>query len=479
MVKNKNDFKNTKMKTKSINHIILLGLVASIGFTSCQVTNKYKSPDIDTTDLYREQAAIDTNTIANIPWQTYFSDPLLQAYIDEGLQNNYDLQIAVSRIKQAEANLSMAKAAYFPDVSLVAQAEHLRNSNGSNGKDVLGYHSTNYTLGVSASWELDVWGKLNRQSRAKYAQFLNSHAYRDLIRTSLIANIATSYYTLLALDEQLRITEETVSLLRESTQTMQSLMDAGMLNGASVEQSKTLQYSTEVTIPTIKSQIRQTENSICVLLGRKPGNIDRSIMDRQIVAEDLNTGIPAQLLSKRPDVKQAELAFRSAFELTYAAKASFYPSIRLSSGTVGYGANNLSDFFKPENIFANIIGGLTQPLFARKQLIGNLKIAKAQQEEALLSFEKTVLTAGAEVSDILFNYQSSVDKNPIRDKQVESTVTAVRFTKELLKAGEANYTEVLNAEQNLLQSQLAKVSDKLEQLQYSVNLYRALGGGSE
>lgn len=479
MVKNKNDFKNTEMKTKYINHLILLGLTASIGFTSCQVTNKYKSPDIDTDGLYREQVAADTNTVANVPWQTYFSDPLLQAYIDEGLQNNYDLQIAVSRIKQAEANLSMAKASYFPDVSLVAQAEHVRNSNGSNGKDVLGYHSTNYTLGISANWELDVWGKLNRQSRASYAQFLNSHAYKDLIRTSLIANIATSYYTLLALDEQLKITEETVGLLEESTRTMQSLMDAGMLNGASVEQSKSLQYSTEVTIPTIKSQIRQTENSICVLLGRKPGNIDRSSINRQTVFGDLNTGIPVQLLSKRPDVRQAELEFRSAFELTYAAKSSFYPSIKLSSGTAGYGANTLSNFFKPENIFANIIGGLTQPLFARKQLIGNLKIAKAQQEEALLNFEKSVLTAGAEVSDILFNYQSSIDKNPVRTKQIESTAKAVRFTKELLKAGEADYTEVLTAEQNLLQAQLGEVSDKLEQLQYSVNLYRALGGGIE
>lgn len=476
-MKNKEIFKTWKMKTKYINHIILLGLSASIGFTSCQVTNKYKSPDIDTSNLFREQVAVDTNTVANIPWQTYFSDPLLQAYIDEGLQTNHNLQIAVSRIKQAEATLSTAKAAYFPDVSLVAQAEHLRSSNGNKGKDVLGYYSTNYSLGISASWELDVWGKLNRQSRARYAQFLNSHAYKDLIQTSLIANIATSYYTLLALDEQLRITEETVGLLKEGTQTMQSLMDAGMLNGASVEQSKSLQYSTEVTVPAIKSQIRQTENSICVLLGRKPGNIDRSTIARQSIMEDLDTGIPAQLLSKRPDVRQAELEFRSAFELTHVAKASFYPSIRLSSGTVGYGANTLSDFFKPENIFANIIGGLTQPLFARKQLIGNLKIAKAQQEEALLNFEKAVLVAGVEVSDILFSYQSSIDKNPIRLKQVESTATAVHFTKQLLKAGEADYTEVLTAEQNLLRAQLEQVSDKLEQLQYSVNLYRALGGG--
>lgn len=456
----------------------LIGFIILVGFTSCQVVNQYKSPELDTENLYREMASSDTTTIADIPWREYFSDPILVGLIEEGIENNFDLQIAYTRIQQAEANLSMAKAAYFPDLSLVGQVNHSRSSNGSGGKDVLGYHSTNYSLGVSAGWELDIWGKLNRQSRAKYAQYLNSHAYKNLIQTSLIANIATSYYSLLALDEKLTITKETVLSLNENVETIDALKEAGIQTGAGVEQSKSLLYSTQTSIPDLESQIRQLENSICVMLGRQPGTVERSSLYSQQYPEHLEYGIPTQMLAKRPDVMQAELSFRSAFELTNVAQASFYPSITLSTGSIGYATTNtLSNFFKPENLFASIIGGLTQPIFARKQLTGNLKIAKAQQQEALLTFEQTVLTAGQEVSDILYSFDSSLQKNSIREKQIESCKKSVYFTQELLKAADATYIEVLTAEQNLLSALLSQVNDKLEQLNYSVNLYRALGGG--
>ncbi len=467
-------------RNKYTRGIILLGLIALIGLPSCGVMNKYKTPQPDSKNLYGEMTSSDTTTIANKPWKEYFTDTYLVTLIDEGIQNNFDLQIAYTRIQQAEASLGMAKAAYFPDVSLVGQVNHSRSSNGQNGKDVLGYHSTDYTLGVSASWELDIWGKLNRQSKAKYAQFLSSYAYKNLIQTSLIANIATSYYSLLALDEKLAITVETIKLLEENVETMEALKKSGLQNGAAVEQSKALLYSTQTSVPDLESQIRELENSICTLLGRKPGTITRSAIHSQQYPLQLEYGVPAQMLAKRPDVQQAELSFRSAFELTNAAQASFYPSITLSSGTIGFGTNNtLSNFFKPENIFASIIGGLTQPIFAKKQLTGNLKIAKAQQQEALLTFEQTVLSAGQEVTDILFSFESSLKKNETREKQIEACQNSVYFTNELLKAGDANYTEVLNAEQNLLSAQLNRVNDKLEQLQYSVNLYKALGGGVE
>lgn len=460
--------------------IILLGLTALIGLSSCQVVNQYKTPEVDTENLYRDMNSTDTATIANIPWRDYFSDPHLVALIEEGIESNYDLRIAYTRIQQAEANLSIAKAAYFPDVALVGQVNHSRSSNGNNGKDVLGYNSTNYSLGVSASWEVDIWGKLNRQSRAKYAQFLNSHAYKNLIQTSLIANIATSYYSLLALDEKLQITIESAKLMEENVQTMEDLKNAGLQNGAAVEQSKSLLYSTLASIPDLESQIRQMENSICTMLGRKPGGISRMNIYDQEYPTELQYGVPVQVLARRPDVQQAELSFRSAFELTNVARASFYPSITLSTGTLGYAAvNTLSNFFKPENLFASIIGGLTQPLFAKKQLTGNLKIAKAQQQEALLTFEQTVLEAGQEVTDILYTFESSLKKNETRQKQIAASRNSVSFTNDLLIAGVANYTEVLNAEQNLLSAQLSQVNDRLEQLQCTVNLYKALGGGGE
>lgn len=473
------------MKSKYIKGAILLGLITSIGFSSCQVVNKYKSPEYDSENLFRDENPTDTTTIADISWREYFKDPLLQALIDEGLENNLDLQMAYTRIRQAEVNLSMAQAAYFPDVALVGQVNQTRLSgaNPTTGtpkeKNILGYHKETYTLGISATWEADIWGKLNRQSRASYAQFLNSQAYRDLIQTSLVANIATSYYSLMALDQQLRVTEETIKLLIESSETIEALKEAGMQNGAAVEQSKALAYGTEVNIPDLKNQIRQIENSISMMLGRKPGNILRSNITDQRLAPELEHGIPMQMLAKRPDVHQAELSFRSAFELTNAARASFYPSITLSTGLIGFSAASLTQFFRPENLFANIIGGLTQPLFARKQLIGQLNMRKSQEEEAYLNFKKSVLNAGQEVSDILYAYQASLSKNENRQKQVNSLNTAVYFTQELLKAGEANYLEVLSAEQNLLQAKLNQVNDKLQQLQASVNLYKALGGGTK
>ena len=446
--------------------------------SSCSLTKKYHSPAMDPTGLFRGENPMDTTTMAHIPWRSFFTDPDLQNLIEEGLEANFDIRIAYTQIQQAEANLRITRSAYFPTVALAGQVTHTRISNGQRGKDVFGYHTTDYSLGIVSTWEADIWGKLNRQNRAQYAQFLNSQTYRDLIKTSLIANITTTYYSLLALDEQLQITRETVRLLNESTETMQAMMEQGMLNAAAVEQSKALYYSTLVTIPNLESSIRQTENALSTLIGRKPGPIDRSSLLNQQIDSSMHHGIPMQMLSYRPDVRQAELSFRSAFELTQAARAAFYPSITLGTGSmIGYSATTLSSFFKPENLLAHIIGGITQPIFMQGKLKGNLKIAKAQQEEALLTYEKIVLSAGQEVSDILFSFQSSLSKNETRSKQLEALETSVYFTQELLKAGEANYTEVLTAQQNLLSAQLNQVSDKLEQLQYSVNLYKALGGG--
>lgn len=468
------------MKNKYTKGVVLLGLIALMGLPACQVMNKYQAPETDSENLFRDENPSDTTTIANIPWREFFSDPYLQAYIDEALANNFDMLIAQERIKQAEAALGMARAAYFPEIALSAQVNQTRNSNGQNGKDVLGYHTENYSLGIVASWELDIWGKMNRQSKAKYAQMLNSYAGRNLIQTSLISNMANTYYSLLALDEQLKVTNDMIALMEKSLVTTEALKEGGMVTGAAVEQTRAALASAKTSVPDLESSIRQLENAICTMLGRKSEAISRTSLTVQTVSPRLAHGIPAQMLARRPDVNQAELEFRSAFELTNAAKASFYPSINLTSGMIGYSTvNGLSNFFKPENLFASIAGGLTQPIFARKQLMTQYKVAKSDQQIALLTFEKTVLSAGQEVSDILYTYQSSLKKNYDRKIQVEALTKAVYYTQELLKAGEANYLEVLTAQQSLLQAQLNQVSDKLEQLQSTSNLYRALGGGVE
>lgn len=472
------------MKVKCINMLVLSGLIALMGLSSCQVVNKYKAPEMDSEDLFRGQNPQDTATIAHLSWREYFNDPYLHTYIEEALANNLDMRIAAERIKQAEAALGMARAAYFPDLALSAQVEQNRLSNADpltgvpKKRNNLAYHTETYSLGIVASWELDLWGKLNRQSRAKYAQMLNSYAGRNLIQTSLISNIANTYYSLLALDEQLRVTREMIVLMENNLVTTEALKEAGMTTGAAVEQTRAALASAKTSVPDLESNIRQLENGLCTLLGRKTGQINRLPISEQEFPVRLAYGVPAQMLARRPDVNQAELEFRAAFELTNAAQASFYPSVTLTSGIIGYSTiNGLSNFFKPEHLFASIAGGLTQPLFARKQLLTQLKVAKSDQQVALLSFEKTVLTAGQEVSDILYTYESSLRKDEDRRIQVDALAKAVDYTQELLKAGEATYLEVLTAQQGLLEAQLDQVSDKLQQLQAASDLYRALGGG--
>ncbi len=460
-------------------YLLLIAIVA-IGFSSCRsYKNLPEAPQVDTKGLIRDSIVnSDTTTIANIPWKEYFADVKLQALIAEGLNNNLDLKIAMQRIQQAEANFSMSRGALLPSVSAGLQMNHTRTSAKGGETNVLGYYSNVTSLGFSASWEIDLWGKLNNQSKARYANYLNSFEYSNLVQTTLIANIAKAYYSLIALDEQLKITKQTIGLLEKSTQTIAELKEAGQQNAAAVEQSKALLYNTQISVPQLETQIRRQEDAICFLLGRVPGGVDRDSISTEVVAPNLQYGVPAQMLAKRPDVKQAEFSFRAAYALTNAAKANFYPSFTITNATLGLASGGFADLFKPESVAAQLMAGLTQPIFNKKQIRSNYKIAQAQKEEALLNFKSVVLSAGQEVSDILFGFNASLRKNEYREKQITSLTNAVDYTQELLTAGEANYTEVLNAQQSLLNAQLNRINDKLEQLTYSVSLYKALGGGT-
>ena len=459
--------------------LICILLVWMVGASSCSsYKNLSEAPAPSTEHLLRDSPdrRQDSISVADVPWKEYFADPKLQDLLAEGLKNNYDLRVAVSRIEQAEANLMMSRAANLPTVDVGWQSDHTRTSSGISGTKVLGYYSHVNQFGFSASWEIDLWGKLNSQAKIKYASYLSSTENKNLVQTNLVADIAKAYYNLMSLDEQLRITRETAVSLQESVETITHLMVAGQQNAAAVEQSKALLYSTQLSIPDLENQVRQQENALCVLLGRNPSPVNRSNMKEQAVSSSLSDGVPVSFLAKRPDVRQAELSLRSAYASVDVAKTSFYPSLTISSASLGY-SGGFADFFKPANIAANIVAGLSQPLLNKKQLKGNLQLARAEQEEALLTFESTVLNAGQEVSDILFGYQSSLRKTTDRQNQIISLIKSVDYTQDLLKAGEANYTEVLSAQRDLLSAQLNQVSDKLDQLDYGVNLYKALGGG--
>lgn len=449
---------------------------------SCLATKSYKKPEVKTENLYPfEQVQLDSTTLADMPWQKVFKDPHLRDLIDEALENNLELRDAIQQIRVAEANFYEGKMSMLPDLSLNGSASYNEPSDNSSNFGG-GFSSTSipaserYAVSLSSSWELDVWGKLTSAKQASYAALLQTEATRRAVQTTLIANVASAYYRLLALDRQLEITKQTVENRRQDVKTIQSLKQSGVVTGVSVQQSIANQYAAEVTVPELQQQITEQEHALSILLGRAPGSIERSNLAQQEPIDSLATGVPAQLLRNRPDIIAAEQNFRSAFALTNNARAYFYPSFTLTAEG-GYQSLQTEDLFKPGSIFYNIIGGLTQPIFNRGQNKARLKRRKARQQQAKLQLRSTVLDASREVSDALSQYQHADQKLELRRQQLDALENAVEYSRELLQYGEANYTEVLTAQQNYLSAQLSNVADRLQQLTAGVDLYRALGGG--
>ncbi|MEO6978632.1 MAG: efflux transporter outer membrane subunit [Mucilaginibacter sp.] len=466
------------MNRTSIKYTFLTIAFLSLAL-SCKVTEPYEQPQLNTGDLYRGQQTNDTATIASIPWERLFKDTVLKALIHEGLYNNLNLKIAIQKINEAQAALGQSKAALLPSLSAGANVTKSKLSGASLGLAAGNVNtlSTNYQLGLTTSWEADVWGKLSSAKRAAYNNLLQTDAAKRAVQTQLIADIANNYYTLLALDKELEITSLTLKNRIKDVETMKALKEGAVVNGAAVVQSEANRYAAEVAIPDIKRSIRETENAIDILVGRPSGALNRAKLDEQKIIDSLQTGIPSQLLKNRPDVQQAEYAFHSAFENTNLARTYFYPSLTITASG-GWQNLQLKDFFVG-SIFYNIAAGLTQPIFNQGINKARLKTAQAQQFEALYGFQQTLLVAGQEVSNALYSYQTATEKGDARTKQIAALTKAVDYTHELLRYSSAtNYTDVLTSEQNLLAAQLDAVNDRLQQLQAVVNLYRALGGGT-
>jgi multidrug efflux system outer membrane protein len=341
---------------------------------------------------------------------------------------------------------------------------------------VMGGAAHQYLLGLSSSWEADVWGKLRSTRRGYAASVLQSEAYRRVVQTQLIADIADNYYSLLALDAQLAITRQTVQNRIQDVETMKLLLEGDVVTGAAVVQSEAQRYAAEVTIPDLQRNIREAENLLATLLGRVPGPIERGTLASQDPTPPLLTGVPSQLLRNRPDVLQAEYAFESNFEFTNAARTYFYPSFTITANA-GLTNTTIANIFSPTSVFASVVGGLAQPIFSQGLNRARLRRSEGLQQEYLYTYQQTMFTAGQEVSNALFSYQSAVDKATIRAKQLEALRKSVEYTQELLRAGFANYTEVLTAQQSLLQAQLNGINDQLQQRQAVTDLYHALGGG--
>lgn len=450
--------------------IILLSAVTVL-LSSCGIYSKYKPETAVPDNLYGEGIeTADTAGIGDRDWHELFSDPKLQALIEQGLQNNTDYQSAQLRVKEAEAALMSARLAFLPSFALSPQ--------GTVSSFDTRKATQTYSLPVTASWELDIFGRMHNaklQAKAVYAQ---SEDYRQAVRTQLVAGIANSYYTLLMLDEQLAITRETEEAWRETVSSTRALKNAGMADEAAVSQMEATYYQVQASALDLKEQINQVENSLALLLAETPRYFERGTLDEQQFPEDLSVGVPVQMLSNRPDVRSAERSLEAAFYGTNQARASFYPSVVLS-GSAGWTNSAGAMIVNPGKFLASAVGSLTQPLFNRGQVIAQYRIAQSQQEEASLAFQQTLLNAGSEVNDALVAYQTSREKTILFDKQIVSQEKALKSTSLLMEHGTSTYLEVLTARQSLLSAQLSQTANRFSEIQSVVNLYHALGGGRE
>ena len=455
-------------------------MVVAVTLLSACVTKKYERPKTLSTDnLYRDQTSTDSTTIANMPWQTVFKDQKLNALIQKGLDQNLNLKNAIENIVQSRATLRQTKLGYYPTLDFDANATRNKQSKAAlNFPPGININTltTTYKMGFSTSWEADVWGKLSSSKRAALATYLSTDAAKQAVQTQLISDIANNYFLLLAYDKQLEITKATLESRIKNVEVIKALKEGAIVTGASVVQSEANQHAAEVLIPDLKRSIRETENALNILLGQASGPIERGVLGDQVVPEKIAIGLPAQLLENRPDVRQAEFNFRTAFETTNLARTYFYPSLTLTASG-GLSTLQLKNFFD-QSIFYSIIGGLTQPIFNQGLNRERLTNAQSRQVQAFNTFQQSLLVAGQEVSNALYAYEMAVAKEDSREKQIEALEKAVDFTQQLLEYSSAtNYTDVLTSEQNLLAAQLSGVNDNLQKLQAVVDLYRALGGG--
>jgi len=444
---------------------------AMLTLSSCGIYTNYHQAEEVPEGLYGEEVQVDESvSVAELSWKELFTDPTLQALIEQGLQNNTDLQSAHLRVEQAEAALLSAKLAYLPSFALAPE--------GSMASFDKSKAVGTYQLPVVASWQLDIFGGIRnakKQAKAVYAQSLD---YRQAVQTGVICGIANVYYTLRMLDEQLSISQETEASWQETVDAMRAMMDAGMANEAAVAQLEAAHLGVKTSVLDMKEQINGVENALALVLAVTPQSLHRTSWAKSsfVMPERLSVGLPVQLLANRPDVRAAERSLEAAFYGTNAARSSFWPNITLS-GTAGWTNSMGSAIINPGKFLAAAVGSLTQPIFAQGQLAARYKIAKASQEQASLAFQQAVLNAGAEVNEAMVACETSQKKSVLIEKQVASLQKAYESTSLLMQHGNITYLDVLTARQSLLGAQLQQSANRFMEIQSVINLYQALGGG--
>ena len=455
------------MKMKFAYYTFIL-LWAVCLMTGCSIYKPYSRPEVQTEGLYRDlEETRDTASIAILGWRNLFSDKNLQALIEKGLERNTDLRVAHTRVKAAEAVLMNARLSYLPSVVLAPDG----SISGTEGAKAI----KTYNLAASASWEIDLFGKVTNAKREALAALEGSRAYRQAVETQLIATIANSYYMLLMLDCQLIISEQTLITWKETEHSIEALKRAGKSNDAAVLQAKANRLALEASVVSIRKSIRETENGLSALLADTSHDIMRGALQKQQFPDTLSAGLPVQLLANRPDVRQAEWNLAQAYYATNAARSAFYPSLTLS-GSTGWTNNVGGVVVNPGSWLFSAVGSLMQPLFNKGTNIANLRQAKARQEEALLLFQQSLLDAGKEVNNALTRWQSARIRMDYVNQQIMTLQEVVRKTELLMQHTSTNYLEVLTARQRLLEAELTQAQDKFEEIQGVIDLYHAVGG---
>lgn len=441
-------------------YMIIAAAAVLLSFDSCSLYRHYERPDMFWVDsLYRRiPASADTVSSASVSWETFFTDSLLRSWIELGLKHNTDINVARFKVQEAEAAMQAARWALLPGASFSLKG---------------GLPGT-FSTSVNASWETDIFGSLRNASRKAEAAVKQSEAYKQAVQTQMVATIANSYYTLLMLDEQLAISKRTLGTWDENIRTLEALKRAGKTNEAAVMQAKANKFNVEANILTLEKEIMAVENSFCALLGTVPMHIERGRLIDQKMPESLYAGVPAELLSRRPDVKQAEMVLAQSFYDKNIAESAFYPTVSLS-GALGWTVGGVA--VDGGKMITDLVASLGQHIFNRGKFLAGRKTAESRYRQALYNFRQSLLDAGVEVNNALILWSTAKKRVEIDKKQILSLQAAVWNTQLLMKHGNANYLEVLSAQKNLLQAELTETSDRFDEIQSVVNLYHALGGG--
>ena len=458
-----------------LRNIILIGIAATV-FTGCKsLYGKYERPAVNTLGVVRDPLSLtdslavnDTTSFGNMAWRSVFTDPQLQNLIEKGLANNNDLLNAALNVKMAEVQLQAAKLAFLPSFVFSPQGT-ITSWDGNPAVKT-------YSLPVSASWSIDLFGNLLSQKRSSQMALLATRDYQLVTKTKLIGNIANLYYTLLMLDREIELVSEMEHLAKDTWETMKLQKEYGNVRSTGVQSAEANYYSVQAKKTDLVRQMRESENALSLLLGQSAQAISRGKLEQQSLPAHLATGISIRMLNNRPDVHYAEMSLAQCFYNVQTARSRFYPNITISASGA-FTNNSGMGIVNPGKWLLSAVGSLVQPIFQRGQIVAGLKVAKMRYEQAYNTWQQSVLSAGSEVSNALVLYNSSDEKSKIESKQIATLRQNVEDTKLLLLQSRSTYLEVITAQQSLLNVELSKVQDDFRKMQAVVNLYSALGGG--